>query len=120
MYGETSVAAPPALTIPSPRASFIYWAPCVWSSAPYRPASRVADVRPLTRLKYDTMLRPLYSYSTYSFEPINALINHHRIDSILPEPHNSSLDLLRRALHAAAGTSMAGHYTPLSIQHHRS
>jgi len=37
-------------------------------------------------------------HSTYSFEPTNALIGYHRIDSILPEPHDGTLDLLRRAL----------------------
>ncbi|KAH9048053.1 hypothetical protein EDB84DRAFT_1434536 [Lactarius hengduanensis] len=54
-------------------------------------------------------------HSTYSFEPIQALISHHRIDSILPEPqHGISLDLLRRALDA---TSMVGQCTPLPVQH---
>ncbi|KAI9438480.1 hypothetical protein H4582DRAFT_172175 [Lactarius indigo] len=52
-------------------------------------------------------------YSTYSFEPIQALISHHRIDSILPEPQNGvSLDLLRRALDATS-TGMVGQCTLL-------
>ncbi|KAH9010207.1 hypothetical protein EDB83DRAFT_2272876 [Lactarius deliciosus] len=56
-------------------------------------------------------------HSTYSFEPIQALISHHRIDSILPEPQNgTSLDLLRRALDASS-TGMVGRCTPLLIQH---
>ncbi|KAH9006636.1 hypothetical protein EDB86DRAFT_3036247 [Lactarius hatsudake] len=56
-------------------------------------------------------------HSTYSFEPIQALISHHRIDSILPEPQNGiSLDLLRRALDATS-TGMVGRCTPLPIQH---
>jgi len=54
-------------------------------------------------------------HSTYSFEPTNALITHHRIDSILPEPHNGTLDLLRRALDAAS-TSIVGQCMPLPIQ----
>ncbi|KAH9042431.1 hypothetical protein EDB85DRAFT_1885726 [Lactarius pseudohatsudake] len=57
-------------------------------------------------------------HSTYSFEPIQALISHHRIDSILPEPqHGISLDLLRRALDATTSTGMVGQCTPLPIQH---
>ncbi|KAH9060509.1 hypothetical protein EDB87DRAFT_1614936 [Lactarius vividus] len=56
-------------------------------------------------------------HSTYSFEPIQALISHHRIDSILPEPQNGiSLDLLRRALEATS-TGMVGQCTTFPIQH---
>ena len=58
------------------------------------------------------------SYSTYTFEPINALISHHRIDSILPEPHKGALDLLRRVLDATS-TGMVGQYIPLPIQHRK-
>ncbi|KAI0249275.1 hypothetical protein BJV78DRAFT_1129890 [Lactifluus subvellereus] len=40
--------------------------------------------------------------STYFFEPTNALISRHVIDSILPAPHDTALELLRRALDTAS------------------
>ena len=58
------------------------------------------------------------SHSTYSFDPINALVSHHRIDSILPEPHNGTLDLLRRALDATS-TGIVGQCMPLPILHRK-
>ena len=66
-----------------------------------------------SRLRFDYC-----SHSTYSFEPINASISHHRIDSILPEPQSGTLDLLRRALDATS-TGMIGQCTPLPIQHRK-
>src|SRR6266702_359275 len=48
MYGQTPVTAPYALAVAFSRAPCIYWAHCVRTSAPHRPASRVAGVRTQT------------------------------------------------------------------------